>query len=134
MGAVPHHRDRRAPHARGFFEALVTDNLGLGRPDTIEIIFDRRARSGTASEFKTKIVSPGTEVTINAFYKHSRIKQYLKDQRALRIETVVNASGDLGCQRRLVNLGDLQARARAVMPGCCRLNVPAGLRPCESSL
>ena len=56
----------------------------------------------------------GTEVTINAFYKHSRIKQYLKDGRALRVETVVNAPGDLGCQRRLHNLDELQARARAV--------------------
>jgi hypothetical protein len=79
-------------HARAFFEALVTDNLDLGRPDTIEIIFDRQVRADTASEFKTKIVSRGTEVTVNAFYKHSRIKQY-KDQRALRIETVINAPG-----------------------------------------
>ena len=101
-------------HARAFFEALVTDNLDLGRPDTIEIIFDRQVRADTASEFKTKIVSRGTEVTVNAFYKHSRIKQYLKDQRALRIETVINAPGDLGCQRRLHNLDELQARARAV--------------------
>ena len=64
-------------HARAFFDALVTDNLDLGRPDTIEIIFGRRVRADTASEFKTKIVSRGTEVTVNAFYKHSRIKQYL---------------------------------------------------------
>jgi hypothetical protein len=101
-------------HARGFFEALAAGNLDLGRPDTIEIIFGRRVRSNTASEFKTKIVSRGTEVTVNAFYKPSRIKQYLKDQRALRIETVINAPGDLGCQRRLHNLGELQDRARAV--------------------
>ena len=33
-------------YARGFFDALVTDNLDLGRPDTIEIIFDRRVRGG----------------------------------------------------------------------------------------
>ena len=39
---------------------------------------------------------------------------YPADGRALRIETVVNAPGDLGCQRRLHNLDDLQARARAV--------------------
>lgn len=26
-------------HARGFFEALVTDNLDLGRPDSVELIF-----------------------------------------------------------------------------------------------
>jgi len=93
---------------------LVTDNLDLGRPDTIEIIFDRRVRKDTVSEFKTKVVSRGTAVTINAFYKHSRIKQYLKDSRALRIETVINAPGDLGCQRRLHNLDELQARARAI--------------------
>jgi hypothetical protein len=51
---------------------------------------------------------------VNAFYKHSRIKQYLKDGRALRIETVINAPNDLGCQRRLHNLDELQAKARAV--------------------
>ncbi len=103
--------------ARGFFEALLTDNLDLGRPDTIEIIFDRQIRGGkraAGGEFKTKVVTRGTEVTINAFYKHSRIKQYLKDGRALRIETVINAPHDLGCQRRLHNLDDLQAKARAV--------------------
>ena len=101
-------------HARSFFDALVTDNLDLGRPDTLEIIFDRQIRKDTISEFKTKVITRGTEVTINAFYKHSRIKQYLKDSRALRVETVVNAPGDLGCQRRLHNLDELQARARAV--------------------
>ena len=117
-------------HARAFFEALVTDNLDLGRPDTIEIIFDRRVRADTASEFKTKIVSRGTEVTVNAFYKHSRIKQDLKDQRALRIETVVNAPGDLGCQRRLHNLDELQARARSV---CNTRALTARARACSSS-
>jgi len=104
-------------YARGFFEALVTDNLDLGRPDTIEIVFDRQIRGGkraTGGEFKTKVVTRGTDVTVNAFYKHSRIKQYLKDGRALRIETVVNAPNDLGCQRRLHNLDELQSKARAV--------------------
>ena len=101
-------------HARSFFDALITDNLDLGRPDTLEIIFDRQIRKDTVSEFKTKVITRGTGVTINAFYKHSRIKQYLKDQRALRVETVINAPGDLGCQRRLANLDELQARARAV--------------------
>ena len=53
-------------------------------------------------------------VTINAFWRHSRVKQYLKDGRALRIETVVNSPDDVGCQRRLHNLPELQARARAI--------------------
>jgi hypothetical protein len=104
-------------YARGFFEALVTDNLDLGRPDTIEILFDRQIRTGKRApggEFKTKLVTRGTEVSVNAFCKHSRIKQYLKQGRALRIETVVNAPNDLGCQRRLHNLDELQAKARAI--------------------
>ena len=62
-----------------------------------------------------KVVTRGTDVTVNAFYKSSRIKQYLKDGRALRIETVVNSPDDLRCHRRLVHLDEeLAARGRAV--------------------
>jgi len=108
----------RPRHARGFFEALVTDNLDLGRPDTIEIVFGRRIISGkqraTQGTFKTKVITRGTEVTINAFYRHSRIKQYLKDGRALRIETVINSPTDLRIGRRLHNLDELQEAARAI--------------------
>jgi len=105
-------------HARAFFEALVTDNLDLGRPDTIEIVFGRRIINGkqraTQGTFKTKVITRGTEVTINAFYRHSRIKQYLKDGRALRIETVINSPTDLRIGRRLHNLDELQQAARAI--------------------
>jgi hypothetical protein len=34
-------------HARGFFEALVADNLDIGRPHNVEIIFARRVRRDT---------------------------------------------------------------------------------------
>jgi len=105
-------------HARGFFEALVADNLDIGRPDTVELIFHGPRRPGRPVKLdcvpKTKIVTRGTEVTVNAFYKNSRIKQYLKDGRALRIETVINSPDDLRCQRRLTHLDELQAKARAV--------------------
>ena len=99
--------------ARAFFEALVTDNLDLGRPDEVALIFERRVQANTPGTFSTKVVTRGTEVTVNVFYKHSRIKEYLKEGRALRIETVVNGPTDLGCQRRLVNLPELQTKARA---------------------
>ena len=37
-------------HARGFFEALVADNLDIGRPDQIELIFSRHpVRRGPAA-------------------------------------------------------------------------------------
>jgi len=72
-------------HGRAFFEALVADNLDLGRPDTMELIFGRQVRSTTTGVFATRVVTRGVDVTINAFYKHSRVKQYFKDGRALRI-------------------------------------------------
>jgi hypothetical protein len=83
-------------YARGFFEALVADNLDIGRPDPIELIFtgknERRGRPRNHPlTFKTSVVTRGVDVTVNAFYKHSRIKQYLKDGRALRVETGVPA-------------------------------------------
>ena len=107
-------------HARSFFEALVADNLDLGRPEVVELIFSGRpgARHGrkppVPETFKTKVVTRGVDVTVNAFYKHSRCKQYLKDGRALRIETVVNSPDDLGVRRRLAHLDELQTKARAI--------------------
>ena len=107
-------------HARGFFEALVADNLDIGRPDTVELIFHGPRHPGHGRPIKlgcqpkTKVVTRDTEVTVNAFYKHSRVKQYLKDGRALRIETVVNSPDDLRCHRRLQHLDELHTKARAV--------------------
>lgn len=105
--------------ARAFVEALVADNLDLGRPDSVELIFtgkhERRGRPRKQPQvFKTTVVTRDTGVTINAFFKHSRVKQYLKDGRALRIETVVNSPDDLGCPRRLHHLNQLQVKARDV--------------------
>ena len=79
-------------HARGFFEALIADNLDIGRPHNVEIIFARKIRRDTKGVFRTAIDRRDNGgVLVNVFYKHSRIKQYLKDGRAMRIETVVNA-------------------------------------------
>jgi hypothetical protein len=103
---------------RAFFEALVADNLDIGRPANVEIIFGRRIQRNTPGVFRTAIdrpaVGPDNQgVIVNVFYKHSRIKQYLKDGRAMRVETVINAPRDLGCNARLHNLAELQAKARA---------------------
>lgn len=104
--------------ARAFFEALIADNLDIGRPDTVELIFHGPRRPGRPIKNdrtpKTAIVSRDTDVTVNAFFKNSRVKQYLKDGRALRIETVINSPNDLQCHRRLHNLTELQVKARAV--------------------
>jgi len=105
--------------ARAFFEALIADNLDIGRPASVEIIFGRKIRRDTPGVFRTAIdrpvIGPDTgQVVVNIFYKHSRVKQYLKDGRAMRIETVINVPRDLGCNARLPNLAELQGKARAV--------------------
>ena len=106
--------------ARAFFEALVVDNLDIGRPDRVEVIFTGHPhRWGRPPKieptYKTRIATRDTiGVTVNADYKNSRVKQYLKDGRALRIETVINNPGDLICKRRLQHLDELQAKARAI--------------------
>jgi hypothetical protein len=107
-------------HARAFFEALVVDNLDIGRPDHVELIFSGHPRRWgrppkLEPTYSTRIDTRDTiGVTVNADYKHSRVKQYLKDGRALRIETVINDPRDLICKRRLQHLDELQAKSRAV--------------------
>ena len=49
-----------------------------------------------------------------AFLKRSRMKQYLKYGHALRIEAVVYSPRTWLCQRGLIHLDELQAKARAV--------------------
>jgi hypothetical protein len=56
---------------------------------------------------------------MNVFFKGSRLKQYLKDGVALRIETVINSPKDLRCNRRLHNLP-------AAGQGACNQRPPAG--------
>ncbi len=100
--------------ARGFFEALVADNVGVGRPEQVAILFARQVRTTTKEPFRTRIFGPGTEVKMDFAYKHSRVKQYLKQGRALRIETVINKPYDIGVLARLEHLPELVAKAGAV--------------------
>jgi hypothetical protein len=100
--------------ARSFFEALVQDNIGIGRPEEVSLVFARQLRRPTRHPYQTRIFSTGTEVRIDFRYKHSRVKQYLKDGRALRVETVINKPADLDVPARLHNLPELIDKARQV--------------------
>ena len=99
--------------ARSFFEALVADNIAIGRPEEISLVFARQAKS-KSDRFATRIVSRGTNVRIDFRYKHSRVKQYLKGDRALRVETVINKPSDLGVLSRLQHLPEVIDKARGV--------------------
>jgi hypothetical protein len=98
--------------ARTVFEQLLAGNLHLGRPEHVEVIFGRKVTSVTPGTFATRVLNRPDQVTVNFSFRHSRIKIYLKEDRALRVETVCNDPADLGCKRSIAHLGELQARAR----------------------
>jgi hypothetical protein len=101
------------PHSgRVFFEQLIRDNLDLGRPDKASLIFDRRVRlrgkRPTPSRWRTRVLTPEVTPSIHVDYKHSKIKQYHKLQRAIRTETTINDTRDFGIGKRLRNLPALR--------------------------
>jgi hypothetical protein len=100
--------------ARGFFEALVTDNIDIGRPEQVAAVFARQIRRARDHRFRTRVFGPGTDVKLEFSYKHSRVKQYLKEGKALRIETVINKPSDIGLLARIEHLPELIAKGRQV--------------------
>jgi len=98
----------RPVQGRVFFEEVIRDNLDLGRPDQVQLIFDRRVSRRTPGGFRTRVITEGVIPSLHIDYKRSRIKQYFKENRALRTETVVNDCYDFAIGRRLHNLPALR--------------------------
>jgi len=112
---LSHHQIFDAPRqARGFFEALCADNVDIGRPEEMQLIFGRRVRTPPPGGYRTRLLRAGDQVTLNAYFRHSRVKSYLKCGQAFRIETVVNDTSDLGVPRRLEHLEELSVKGRDV--------------------
>jgi hypothetical protein len=93
---------------RLFFEAAIRENLDLGRPEQVQLIFERRVTKATPGRFRTRIITAGVTPALHVDYKHSRIKQYHKEGRALRTETTINDTRDFYIGKRLKNLPALR--------------------------
>ncbi len=93
---------------RQLFEEVIRENLDLGRPDKVSLIFDRRVTKRTPGRFSTRVITHGVIPTLHVSYKNSRIKQYFKEGRALRTETTINHTRDFGIGRLLKNLPALR--------------------------
>jgi hypothetical protein len=93
---------------RQFFEEIIRENLDLGRPDRVQLIFDRRVTRRTPGTFRTRVLTEGVIPTLYAQYKHTKIKQYHKEGRALRTETTINDTYDFAIGRKLCNLPALR--------------------------
>jgi hypothetical protein len=100
----------RPVHGRLFFEQVIRENLDLGRPEEIKLIFKRRnpRRRRTRERFCTRVVTHDVTPSLNVYYKNARIKQYHKENRALRTETTINNTYDFGIGKRLHNLPKLR--------------------------
>lgn len=101
-----------AVSGRIFFEQLIRDNLDLGRPDRVSLIFDRRIiRKGkrvTPGRFRTRVITEGVTPSLHIDYKNSKIKQYHKLGKALRTETTINDTHDFGVAKGLSHLPELK--------------------------
>ena len=93
---------------RIFFEEVIRENLDIGRPDQVQLIFERRVTKRTPGRFRTRVLTEGVTPSLHIDYKRSRIKQYHKEGRALRTETTINDPRDFGIGKRLSNLPALR--------------------------
>jgi hypothetical protein len=93
---------------RLFFEQVLREHLDLGRPDRVQLIFGRRITAQTPGRFRTRVITTGVVPTLHIDYKHSGIKQYHKEGRALRTETTINDPRDFGLRKGLSHLAALR--------------------------
>jgi hypothetical protein len=98
----------RPVHGREFFEEVIRDNLDLGRPNRIQLLFERRITRRTPSRFSTRIITQGVLPSLHVEYKRCHVKQYFKEGRALRTETTFNDTHDVGVKRGLSNFAYLR--------------------------
>jgi hypothetical protein len=89
---------------RVFFEEVIRENLDIGRPSQVQLIFDRRVSNKTPGRFRTRVITDRVVPSLHVDYKKTRIKQYHKEGRALRTETTINDTRDFGIGKLLKNL------------------------------
>jgi hypothetical protein len=99
---------------RQFFEEVIRENPDLGRPDRVQLLFERRVTKATPGYFRTRIIQDGVHPSLHIDYKRCHLKQYFKEGRGLRTEMTVNNSKDFYINKDLSNLPFLQKIGRQV--------------------
>ncbi len=69
----------RPLHGRLFFEEVMRENLDPGRPDNVQLIFDRRISRRTPTRYRSRVITDDVTPSLYVDYKRSRIKQYRKE-------------------------------------------------------
>jgi hypothetical protein len=101
----------RPVQGRHFFEAVIRENLDLGRPDRVKLLFPRRLTQRTPAPrygYRTRVITDGVEPSLHIEYKHSHLKQYFKEGHGLRSELTINNPNDFGFTKGLEQLPALR--------------------------
>jgi hypothetical protein len=92
-------------HGRQFFEEVIRRHIDLGRPEHLQLVFDRRLRRSPGQPAgRTRISSPDVNPNLQVSHRNTRLKQYWKLNRALRTETTFHDTYDFRIGRSLENL------------------------------
>jgi hypothetical protein len=104
----------RPQRGREFFEEVMRDNLDLGRPDRLQLIFDRKLTKATPGPFRTRVMQEGVHPSLHIQYKDFDLKQYFKQGRGLRTEGTFRNPKDFRVNKGLANLPYLQCLGRRI--------------------
>ena len=114
--SVTHVFDRPV-YGRHFFEAVIGENLDLGRPDRVGLLFPLRITRATpppAWGYRTRVITDGVQPSLHIADKSSHVKQYFKEQRALRTKTTINNPKDFYFNKGVDNLAHLRDLGQGV--------------------
>lgn len=98
----------RPVRGRELFEEVIRENLDLGRPDRVQLIFERKITRATPGKFATRVITRGVSPSLHISYKSFDLKQYFKEGRGLRTEGTLNNTRDFGVGKDLKNLPHLK--------------------------
>jgi hypothetical protein len=104
----------RPLRGREFFEEIIRDNLDLGRPDRVQLVFDRVVTKKTPGEFRTRVIQDGVHPSLHINYKNFDLKQYFKEGRGCRTEGTFRNPNDFGINKGLSNLPYLHKVGREI--------------------
>jgi hypothetical protein len=96
---------------RRLFEHVIRDNLDLGRPDRVSLLFPTRLTRATPAPpfgYRTRVITRGVQPSLHVDFKRSHVKQYFKEGWALRTETTFNDPTDVQPTKALATLPNLR--------------------------
>lgn len=104
----------RPLRGREFFEQVIRDNVDLGRPDRVQLVFPRKITKKTPGLFRTRVITEGVSPSLHIEYKSFDLKQYFKEGRGLRTEGTFKDTRDFGVNKGLGNMPYLQQLGRQI--------------------